>query len=67
MRVRELRKARRLSQQALVEKTKIYCKFLGGIERGQANPPLNVLSDIAGALGVGLPDLFTFDNVLADV
>ena len=66
LRIRELRKAKRLSQEALAEKAKIHYKFLGGIERGQANPTIHVLDDIANALGVTLADLFVFDSFVAD-
>ena len=66
LRIRELRKAKRLSQEALAEKAKIHYKFLGGIERGQTNPTIHVLDDIANALGVSLADLFVFDSFVAD-
>jgi transcriptional regulator with XRE-family HTH domain len=37
-------------------------KFLGEIERGQQNPSFNVLTKIAEALKVDLPELFRFDH-----
>lgn len=66
LRIRQLRKKKRLSQEALAERAKIHYKFLGGIERGQANPTIHVLESIARALGVRLPDLFMFENLVAD-
>jgi transcriptional regulator with XRE-family HTH domain len=66
LRIRELRKKKRLSQEALAERARIHYKFLGGIERGQANPTIHVLDNIASALGVRLEDLFNFDNFVAD-
>jgi transcriptional regulator with XRE-family HTH domain len=50
--VRRLRKARGLSQEALAAESGIDMRYLGGIERGQENPTIAVVGDIAKALGV---------------
>jgi len=65
-RVRALRKARGLSQQALGEKAEVNYKFLGEIERGQQNPSFKVLVKIANALEVELPELFRFEGEVLD-
>lgn len=50
--VRRLRKARGLSQETLAAESGIDMRYLGGIERGQENPTIAVVANIAKALGV---------------
>jgi transcriptional regulator with XRE-family HTH domain len=50
--IRRLRKGAGLSQEKLAAEAKIDMRYLGGIERGQENPTLKVISDIAKGLGV---------------
>jgi transcriptional regulator with XRE-family HTH domain len=50
--VRRLRKARGLTQEALAAESGIDMRYLGGIERGQENPTVAVIGDIAKALSV---------------
>ncbi|HEY5237401.1 MAG TPA: helix-turn-helix transcriptional regulator [Rhizomicrobium sp.] len=50
--IRKLRKAKGLSQEALAAESGIDMRYLGGIERGQENPTVAVVGDIAKALGV---------------
>jgi transcriptional regulator with XRE-family HTH domain len=50
--IKRLRKAAGLSQEELAARSKIDMRYLGGIERGQENPSLKVLGDIAKALKV---------------
>lgn len=57
-RVRELRLARGLSQEELAFRARIHRTYLGGIERGERNPALKNIAAIAGALGVGIRELF---------
>lgn len=59
-RVRELRKARRLSQEALAEKMNGHPKYLGSVERGEQNPTIDFLMKLAAALKVELVSLFNF-------
>lgn len=58
MRIRYLRGRIGLSQDALAERSGISSKYLGEVERGQANISVQVLERVAGALGVMLPDMF---------
>ena len=57
-RVRELRKARGLSQEELAHRAGIHWTYLGGIERGVRNPALVNIGRIARALRVPLVELF---------
>jgi len=50
--VRRLRTAKGLSQEALAADSGIDMRYLGGIERGQENPTIAVVGNIAKALGV---------------
>ena len=59
--IRKLRTAKGWTQEKLGETGNINYKFLGEIERGQQNPSFNVLTKIAEALKVDLPELFRFD------
>lgn len=61
-RIRTMRTAKGWTQEKLGEMGNINYKFLGEIERGQQNPSFNVLTKIAEALKVDLPELFRFDN-----
>jgi transcriptional regulator with XRE-family HTH domain len=55
--IRTLRRLKGFSQEELGEKAKLSYKFLGEIERGEANPSLQSLMGIADALGVTVGDL----------
>ena len=57
-RVRELRKARSLSQEALADLSGLDRTYISGIERGQRNVALRNIEVIAQALGVSMSDLF---------
>ena len=57
-RVRELREHRRWTQEQLATKCGRHWTYIGGIERGERNPTLRVIVDVAGALGVSVGDLF---------
>lgn len=57
-RIRELRLSRGLSQEELAFKAKVHRTYLGGIERGERNPSLKNIAEIAKALGVSLGQLF---------
>jgi transcriptional regulator with XRE-family HTH domain len=58
-RVRELRKARGLSQEELAARAGVHWTYLGGIERGERNPALVNIGRIAAALKIPLVELFT--------
>jgi len=59
-RIKELRLARGLSQEELAFKASMHRTYLGSIERGERNPALKNIAAIANALGVALPELFSF-------
>ena len=58
-RIREIRKDRLLSQEALAERADIHVNHLRRIELGQANPTYLVLLRLSGALEVPLPSLLS--------
>ena len=51
-RLRELRRERGLSQEALGGRADLDLTYVGGIERGERNPSLVNICRLAGALGV---------------
>jgi len=57
-RVRQLRKARGWSQEELGEHAGKHWTYIGGIERGERNPTLLVIADLAKAFGVPMRELF---------
>jgi transcriptional regulator with XRE-family HTH domain len=59
-RIRELRKAKSLSQDQLSEKVGIDPKHLSRIELGKSFPYMETLEAIASALEVEIKDLFEF-------
>jgi transcriptional regulator with XRE-family HTH domain len=50
--IRQLRKARGLTQEKLAAECGLDMGYLGGIERGEKNPTIGVIGKIAKALGV---------------
>jgi len=61
-RLRSLREARGLTQQQLGEAAEVSYKYVGAIERGEENPSLRVIGQLAKALEVDLRDLFEFQH-----
>lgn len=61
-RIRTLRKLRGLTQEELGEKSGISYKFIGEIERGEVNPSLNSLIQIARALGIHVSEFFPHEK-----
>lgn len=59
-RIRELRKAKKLSQQELGRKARLHYTYIGGVERGEINISFDNIVRIADALGIELEELFTF-------
>ncbi len=57
-RLRELRRARRLTQESLAERAGLSYKFIGEIERGRANPTVATIEALCAALSIDLVDLF---------
>lgn len=60
LRIRELRKGKRLSQDELSEKIGIDAKHLSRIELGKSFPYMETLEGIARALDVEIKELFEF-------
>lgn len=58
-RVRELRRAKKLTQEQLGELASLSYKFVGEIERGLANPTLESIENIARALDCDISELLT--------
>jgi transcriptional regulator with XRE-family HTH domain len=59
-RIKELRKARGLSQETLAEKMDVHPKYLGSVERGEQNPTIEFLEKTAAALKVDVAALFNY-------
>lgn len=57
-RFRQLRLARRLSQEQLAEKANLHRTYIGAVERGERNPSLKSILRIARALDVSLEEVF---------
>jgi transcriptional regulator with XRE-family HTH domain len=53
------RSRRKLSQQAVAEKSKLSVSYISMLERGARTPPLETLEVLAKALGVKPLDLLT--------
>lgn len=56
-RVRELRRARGLSQEALADRCGLDRTYIGGIERGERNVALRNIASIASALDITISEL----------
>lgn len=57
-RLRELRKARGLSQEALAHACGLDRTYVGGVERGERNVSLVNIERLAAAVGVPIRELF---------
>lgn len=57
-RVRELRRERGLSQEALVARTGLHRTYIGSVERGERNPSLDAIHALARGLAVDVAELF---------
>lgn len=65
-RIKELRKARGLSQDQLSESIGIDPKHLSRIEVGKSYPYMETLESIANSLGVEIKELFEFKHLEKD-
>ena len=63
--VRSLRLARGLSQEEVAHSAGIHVTYLSGVERGKRNPSLKNLRRIAGALAVGVGELFSIGEIIS--
>jgi len=57
VRIRELRLAKGLSQEALADLAGCHRTYIGMLERKKLNPSLQVLVSVAGALDIEVQDL----------
>jgi transcriptional regulator with XRE-family HTH domain len=62
--IRRLRKERDLTQEKLALDAKMDLRYLGGIERGEHNPTVEMMGRLAEVLGVHPRDFF--DDALGD-
>lgn len=58
LQVRKHRKSRGLSQEELAKSCGMFRTYLSRIEGGSANPTVQVLEALSGALGIDITDLF---------
>jgi Predicted transcriptional regulators len=66
MRIREVRRARHLSQERLAEKVGVEPKQISRIEGGKSAPSLDTMEAIAKHLQVAMKDLFDFQHLVPD-
>ena len=59
-RIKNLRESRKLTQEALAERMDINTVYLSNIERGMANPTLDMLIRISEGLEVEMWEVFDF-------
>jgi transcriptional regulator with XRE-family HTH domain len=59
VRLREMRKAKRWSQEKVAEEAGMHRSYLAGIGRLLGNPSLENITKLANALSATLPELFT--------
>ena len=60
--IRSLRKARKLSQEQLAERSDLHYSLIGAVERGERNITLENLAKIAKGLKLPLRELFPPDT-----
>lgn len=58
MKVRSLRRANGWSQEELADRAGLHRTYISDIERGNRNPTLTVMYEVASALGVDIAALF---------
>lgn len=58
IRIRELRKARGLTQQQLCDMVGVNRTYYVALEAGKSSPTIDLLEKIACGLGIGLEELF---------
>jgi len=61
--VRRIRVAKHISQERLAFDSGVDRSYLGGLERGEENPTVDVLDRLAVTLAVPLRELFTEEGI----
>lgn len=64
-RIREIRKAKKFSQEQLAEKVDVDPRYISRIELGKCYPSLETLDKIAQSLEVQIRDLFEFEHFVS--
>ena len=62
IRIRELRKAQKISQQELGDRANLNYKYIGSVERGERNPSIESLLKIADGLKADVGDFFNMER-----
>ena len=65
LRIKELRKTKRLSQEKLAEKAETSPNYLSRMERGTENPTLDMFIKLASALEIEMWEMFDFGHVVS--
>lgn len=66
--IRETRARRGLSQMDLGDLADMHRNYVGALERGEINPTIATILDVADALDITLPELFTlWDERLVEI
>lgn len=65
MNVKRLRVAREISQERLAFDSGVDRSYLGGVERGEENPTIDILDRIASTLGVHVGELLALGEPVA--
>ena len=61
--IKELRERKRMTQKELAEKLCVSDKTVSKWETGRGLPDISLLMDLAGALGISVPELLTGDCI----
>lgn len=62
MNLRRLRVERNVSQERLAFDSNVDRSYLGGLERGEENPTIDILDRLAATLRVPISELFVFNK-----
>lgn len=65
--IKEYRKLNDLTQEALGEKAELHYTYIGQVERGEKEPSLKSLINIAEALGIGIDKLLINYDLSSEV
>jgi transcriptional regulator with XRE-family HTH domain len=60
-RIKELRKSKKMTQQQFADLSDLHKNYIGMIERGERNPSLINIENIAKAFEISLSELMKFD------